>query len=87
MKGFSACLHKSTGSSAIHCCHSDVGVGLGISATFLKFYGKVFYIMGKVLSGELFCMWSGQLFCQFLFPVETVIFGCCRDCTQSLASH
>ena len=31
-----------------------VGVGVGVSKM-LKFYIKVFYVMGKALSGELSC--------------------------------
>ena len=41
---FSACLYESIESS---CHHFDVGVGVGDT---FKFYVKVFYVIGKVLS-------------------------------------
>ena len=33
---------------------------MGVSKM-LKFYVKVFYVMGKALSGELSCMWTAGL--------------------------
>ena len=32
-----------------------IGIGGGSISKMLKFYDKVFYVMGKVLSGELSC--------------------------------
>ena len=38
----------------------DIGVGIGVGSIskMLKFYVKVFYVMGKALSGELSCPWD-----------------------------
>ena len=36
----------------------SVGFGIGVSKT-LKFYAKVFYVMGRELSGELSRTWTG----------------------------
>ena len=49
-------LYESTGS---FCCYFDVGISITI-----KFYFKVFYVMGKALSGEVPCTWTGPvMFC------------------------
>ena len=45
------------------CCTTprvSVGSGVGVSKI-LKFYVKVFYVMGKVLSGELSCVWTSHV--------------------------
>ena len=36
----------------------NVGIGMGLGHT-LKFYARVFYVMVKALSGELFCRQTG----------------------------
>ena len=37
-----------------------VGMGIGLNfSKLLKFYCKVFYLMGKALSGKLSCVWTG----------------------------
>ena len=53
-------LYKCTGRAIALPSRVDVG-GSGISEIF-KFYIKVFYVMGKVLSGELSCMGTGLVF-------------------------
>ena len=45
-------LYKTTRS---YCCHSDISFGTGK----FKFYAKSFYVIGKLLSGELSCMHTG----------------------------
>ena len=51
---FLARLYHSTGSC---CCHSDdgVSVGIGMGVTLQSFTSKFFYVIGKALSGELYC--------------------------------
>lgn len=49
-------MHESTGS---YCCHLDIGVGMG---AYFKVLDKVFYVMGKMLSGKLSCAWTGRIF-------------------------
>ena len=42
----------------------DVGVGGGVGVSkMLKFYVKVFYVMGKALSGELSCPYDRCCWC------------------------
>ena len=43
-----------------YCTIPGVGIGsLVCMDKMLKFYVKSFYLMGKVLSGELSCIWTG----------------------------
>ena len=64
--------HKvmSVAKSRKSCCTTP-GVGFGIGIGFskmLKFYVKVFYVMGKALSGELSCPCDRScLSCLFTF--------------------
>ena len=41
----------------------------------LKFYAKVFYVMGKVLSGELSCTKIGLVFFKFCRHFHRLLFG------------
>ena len=57
-----------------YCTTPGVGVGVGIDGSvgvdkMLKFYVKVFYVMGKALSGELSCTRTG-LSCFSIFHNE-----------------
>ena len=40
---------------------NDTGINI---SKILKFYIKVFYVMGKALSGELSCLWTGFVMLQ-----------------------
>ena len=54
---FLACLFECT--EELYCTTPGVGIG-GVSMDkMLKFYVKVFYVMGNVLLGELSCTWTG----------------------------
>ena len=57
--------------------HPGVGVGVGINvgvsgvvgvSKMLKFYVKVFYVMGKALSGELSCPCDRSCFSCLSYP-------------------
>ena len=57
-----------------NCTTPSVGVGI---SKMLNFYVKVFYVMGKVLSGELFCPW-GRSCCpkkQTIFYMQAYMSG------------
>ena len=52
-----------------------MGVSIGVSKMF-KFYVKVFYVMGKALSGELSCPCDRSCFLNFAeLNFVTCIFG------------
>ena len=42
-----------------YCCQFEVDVAVGLWCHTLKFYVKVFYVMGKALSGKLSCTGIG----------------------------
>ena len=60
-----------------YCSTPGVGVCVGGSGgvgvdKMLKFYVKCFYVMGKALSGELSCTWTG-LVLQALVSVSPLV--------------
>ena len=70
---FLAHLYKRT----LSCCHPDSGVGGGLGITLISFMTKLFYVMGKVLIGKLFYMWTGLVAIFQCFLSYKFIIHCC----------
>ena len=51
-----------------YCATPSVGIGVGGGGVSKKFNIKVFYVMGKVLSGELSCPCDRSCFRQYFRP-------------------
>ena len=74
---FLAHLYDSTGS---YCCHSDVGIGVGV--TLKSFMLEFFYVMGKALSGKLSCTGTGLVVSSFHIMVKQEVGK--LFCTQTI---
>ena len=67
-----------TKSRKSYCTTPGVGVGVGISKKFnlsKKFNNKVFYVMGKALSGELSCPCDRSCFLFSFYAPVTIVNG------------